>query len=319
MRVAIADRDADALAATAEELRVAHGGANVLAVALDVAKFDEVKAFADRVFEWEGEVALVLNNAGIAPKGTSWSGLDAWRAIVDVNLLGVVNVQQAFVPHMMPNENPGLFINTGSKQGITNPPGNAAYNASKAAVKSLTESLAHELRAAQSKLTAHLFVPGWTFTGLGGATKARASKPPGAWTPAQTVKYMLERVRLGEFYIICPDDETSSTLDRCVHPPCPFLALMAHCAGCASDGLQRMSSTAAPRSRDGTRSTPRSSRSTSARASSPKPSSARGTATARTRYRPISVCVHDGQLRCHDALYDALDALVTPVCILRMK
>ena len=53
----------------------------------------------------------------------------------------------------------GIIINTGSKQGITNPPGNAAYNASKAAVKSLKESLAHELRQDPNvKLTAHLFV-----------------------------------------------------------------------------------------------------------------------------------------------------------------
>ena len=63
-----------------------------------------------------------------------------------------------------------VIINTGSKQGITNPPGNAAYNASKAAVKSLTEGLAHELRQIPgTKLTAHLFVPGWTFTGMTGA------------------------------------------------------------------------------------------------------------------------------------------------------
>ncbi|KZV78435.1 NAD(P)-binding protein, partial [Exidia glandulosa HHB12029] len=203
----------DTLASTAEELKNVYGDASVLSVVVDVSKFDEVKAFADRVFEWEGEVSVVLNNAGIGAKGGSWTGLEAWRDIIDVNLIGIVNVQHAFVPHMMPNENPGLFINTGSKQGITNPPGNAAYNASKAAVKSLTESLAHELRVAQSKLTAHLFVPGWTFTSLGGA-KVLKSKPAGAWTAGQTVKYMLERVRLGEFYIICPDDETSSTLDR---------------------------------------------------------------------------------------------------------
>jgi len=70
----------------------------------------------------------------------------------------IINIQQAFIPHMLPNENPSIFINTGSKQGITNPPGNAAYNASKAAVKSLTEGLAHELRERHSAISAHLFM-----------------------------------------------------------------------------------------------------------------------------------------------------------------
>lgn len=55
--------------------------------------------------------------------------------------------------------NSSVIVNTGSKQGITNPPGNAAYNASKAAVKSLTENLAFELRQVpNTKLTAHLFM-----------------------------------------------------------------------------------------------------------------------------------------------------------------
>ena len=53
---------------------------------------------------------------------------------------------------------------TGSKQGITNPPGNPAYNASKAAVKALAEQLCWELRG--TKTSVHLLVPGWTYTGL---------------------------------------------------------------------------------------------------------------------------------------------------------
>jgi len=123
-----------------------------------------------------------MNNAGVSGlnerKGTSWEGLDAWKKVFDVNLFGVINVQQAFVPNMIHQENASVIINTGSKQGITNPPfviklsflstsdlfchysGNAAYNASKAAVKSLTEGLAHELRQRQPlpNLTAHLFM-----------------------------------------------------------------------------------------------------------------------------------------------------------------
>ncbi|EJD39268.1 NAD(P)-binding protein [Auricularia subglabra TFB-10046 SS5] len=206
-------KNEEELKRTTEELRAICAETDVLAITVDVSSFDAVKAFADKVFQWSDEVNVVLNNAGVGLKSGSWSDLDVWKTMIDVNLMGIVNVQHAFVPHMMPNENPGLFINTGSKQGITNPPGNPAYNASKAAVKSITESLAHELRAAQSKLTAHLLVPGWTYTGMTGAGKG-TTKPAGAWTPQQTVRYMLERVRMGNFYIICPDNETSSALDR---------------------------------------------------------------------------------------------------------
>ncbi|KAH7096737.1 NAD(P)-binding protein [Auriculariales sp. MPI-PUGE-AT-0066] len=215
MRVAVADRDATKLQETSEEVKSRFPNTDIVTFTVDVSKYDEVSTFADRVYEWAGTVSVVLNNAGIGPVGgKAWEGLDQWRSIIDVNLMGVVNVQQAFVPHMLPNENPSLFINTGSKQGITNPPGNAAYNASKAAVKSLTEGLAHELRQRQSVVTAHLLIPGWTWTPLGGQSSEGKTKPPGAWTPQQVVKYMLDQVHRGAFYIVCPDNETSSVLDR---------------------------------------------------------------------------------------------------------
>lgn len=99
-----------------------------------------------------------MNNAGVGGKTGSWTELDNWGKIINTNLWGIVNVQHTFVPYMIGQENQSLIINTGSKQGITNPPGNPAYNASKAAVKSLTEGLSYELRQQPTKLTAHLFV-----------------------------------------------------------------------------------------------------------------------------------------------------------------
>jgi len=155
-----------------------------------------------------------MNNAGVVENATSWGELDGWHKIFNVNIFGVVNVQQTFVPAMLHQENAAMIINTGSKQGITNPPGNAAYNASKAAVKSLTESLAHELRERpDSNVTVHLFIPGWTHTSLAGGNAA-SSKPAGAWTPEETVLYMLDKVRAGDFYILCPDNETKRQVDQ---------------------------------------------------------------------------------------------------------
>jgi len=185
----------------------------VLVVPTDVSKLDDVVRLRDRVYEAWGEVGLLLNNAGIGPLGKSWEGLDSWHNIFDVNVFGVVNVQQTFVPSMLHQENQAVIINTGSKQGITNPPGNAAYNASKAAVKSLTEGLAHELRNIPGvNLTAHLMIPGWVHTGLTGDDGLK-EKPAGAWTPQETVLYMLDHIRRGTFYILTPDNETRREID----------------------------------------------------------------------------------------------------------
>ncbi|KAH9171640.1 NAD-binding protein [Lactarius sanguifluus] len=218
LKVAIADIDAKALDVLAAELGAAHGETNVLAVATDVSKVEEVVRLRERVYEAWGEVAVLLNNAAVCDKGNSYEGLDNWKAVMNVNLFGVLNVQHTFVPMMLHQENQSVIINTGSKQGITNPPGNPAYNASKAAVKSLTESLSHELRSRpQANVTAHLFIPGWTWTGMtagDGNQDKIEEKPAGAWTAQETVEYMLDRVRSGDFYILVPDNETRREVDQ---------------------------------------------------------------------------------------------------------
>ncbi|KAG7088764.1 hypothetical protein E1B28_012730 [Marasmius oreades] len=214
LKIAIADIDDVKLQKVGKEVAAIVGDANVLVIATDVSQLDQVRRLKDKVYEAWGEVAVLMNNAGIGPKGTSWDGLDNWKKVFDVNVFGIVNVQQTFVPPMIHQENVAVVINTGSKQGITNPPGNAAYNASKAAVKSLTENLAYELRERpDSNVTAHLFIPGWTHTGLTGANSL-GDKPEGAWTPQETVLYMLDKVRAGDFYVLVPDNETRREMDE---------------------------------------------------------------------------------------------------------
>ncbi|KAG2010383.1 short-chain dehydrogenase/reductase SDR [Coprinopsis cinerea AmutBmut pab1-1] len=215
LKVAIADINEKELEVFGKALVEEFGEGNVLVVPTDVAQYEQVVALKDKVYDAWGEVAVLLNNAGIAAKGTSWDGMENWKKIFDVNVFGVINVQQAFVRSMIHQENQAVIINTGSKQGITNPPGNPAYNASKAAVKSLTASLAHELREkAYANVTAHLFIPGWTYTPLAGAGTAFTEKPRGAWTAEETVLYMLDKVREGDFYILVPDNETKREVDQ---------------------------------------------------------------------------------------------------------
>lgn len=104
--------------------------------------------------------------------------------MLGVNLWGVINATQALVPGMIARGRPGLIVNTGSKQGITTPPGDPAYNISKAGVKAFTEALQYELRNTEGcRLSAHLLIPGFVFTGL--TANGRSEKPAAAWTPSR--------------------------------------------------------------------------------------------------------------------------------------
>jgi NAD(P)-dependent dehydrogenase (short-subunit alcohol dehydrogenase family) len=130
--------------------------------------------------------------------------------LMEINLWGVINGVQAFTGAMLHAGKPGLIINTGSKQGITLPPGNSAYNVSKAGVRAFTELLAHELREAGGRISAHLLIPGFTHTGMTGS----AEKPKAAWTADQVVEFMLQSLERGDFYILCPDNDVSRATDE---------------------------------------------------------------------------------------------------------
>lgn len=204
----LADQNAEALAKAAEALTSA--GATVATRVTDVSDPDAVTALADQAFE-TGPVAVLMNNAGIGLGSSCWEKPEVWRKTFDVNFFGIVNGVQAFVPRMIAAGRPAAVINTGSKQGITTPPGNPAYNASKAAVKVLTEQLAHELREAGAPIEVHLFVPGFTYTGMIAAIMPE--KPDGAWTSAQCVDYLFDRVGQGDFYVLCPDNMVTEAID----------------------------------------------------------------------------------------------------------
>jgi hypothetical protein len=214
MKVCIADLGEDRLAAAAEKLSsVALGGASIMTAAVDVSHIGAVAGLQAAVEKRFGGTDVLMNNAGIGPDSTSFGPLENWQRILNVNLWGVIHGAQTFAPGMVKRGRPGLIINTGSKQGITTPPGNPAYNVSKAGVKALTEALQHELRNTEgNRITAHLMIPGHVFTGL--TSRGRAEKPEGAWTPEQTVDFMIERIDAGDFYILCPDNDVPRSLDE---------------------------------------------------------------------------------------------------------
>ena len=201
------DSTADATAALSPR-----GPDGILAVPTDVADPAQVHRLRDTVIAKFGKVNLLANNAATRVGRGFEADLSDWRRAMDVNLWGPILGVGTFLPAMLESKETGAIINVGSKQGITNPPGHPIYNMAKAALKTYTEALEHELRSnpnnqSPRRVTAHLLIPGWTTTGT------HAHKP-GAWLPEQVVEMMLAGISQGDFYIICPDDEVTAGMDK---------------------------------------------------------------------------------------------------------
>jgi NAD(P)-dependent dehydrogenase (short-subunit alcohol dehydrogenase family) len=210
--VVLADLPGAQLDATVQEARqLASANAPIEGIPTDVTSDEEVNRLADLAFEI-GPIAALMNNAGISLPTTAWSEMENWQRLLQVNFFGVLRGVQAFMPRMVEANRPAVVINTGSKQGITTPPGNPGYNVTKAAVKVLSEQLAHELREAGAPISVHLFVPGFTYTGM--IASFLPEKPPAAWTSEQTVDHLFNRMANGDFYILCPDNDVDETRDR---------------------------------------------------------------------------------------------------------
>jgi len=211
MTLVMVDLAGDALERAAAEV-AALAERDVLAAATDVSQLAQVLRLKAEVEQRFGPVSVLMNNAGLGNNpGLPWENIDDWKTLVDVNLWGVIHGVQAFLPSMLASGDPALVINTGSKQGITSPPGNYAYNLSKAALRNYTESLSHALRnACGTRISAHLLIPGFTHTGMTGV----AEKPASAWTPEQVVEFLVQSVTSGDFYVLCPDNAVDRATDE---------------------------------------------------------------------------------------------------------
>lgn len=207
LKVVIADRTIEAVESAAAAV-----GSEAIGIRTDVSEPGSIDRLAITVAAHFGPVSVLMNNAGVAGGGDALSSPEGWARVLGVNLMGVLHGVQRFVPAMIESGSPGLVINTGSKQGITQPPGDTAYNVSKAGVKALTEGLAHSLREQTGdRVTAHLLIPGFTYTGM--TARRLPEQPPAAWTPDQVVDRLLESLARRDFYILCPDNETSAEQD----------------------------------------------------------------------------------------------------------
>ena len=210
LKVALVDLPGERLEAALAEVQ---GQGEAQAFPADVSDADGLRNLAETVEARFGPVSVLVANAGIQPGSRMFGPEENWRRVIEVNLWGVIHTAQTFAPRMLASGLPGTIIVTGSKQGITTPPGDPAYNIAKAGVKAFAEALQHELRNAPgAAVAAHLLIPGFVWTPL--TYQGRAEKPAGAWTPDQTVDFMMVALSRGDFYILCPDNDVDRALDE---------------------------------------------------------------------------------------------------------
>ncbi len=186
MRLALADIDAAALAATADELSAA--GAQVVCERVDVSIGDDVGRFARAAREAFGQVDLLFNNAGVATTGYVWESTERdWQWVLGVNLWGVIHGVHHFVPAMIAQQTPGHVVNTASVAGLISPPAMGVYNVSKHGVVALTETLFHDLRLAGAQLGCSVLCPAFVATGIAqsGRNRPAALRDGGPETAAQ--------------------------------------------------------------------------------------------------------------------------------------
>jgi len=178
MQVMLADIETDALASAVESLR--DSGSNVRGVICDVADAASVERAANASFEAFGKIHVVCNNAGVGGGGGIEDiSLDAWRWVLDVNLMGVVHGVHAFLPHLRAHGEGGHFVNTASMAGMNSGLGFSAYSASKFAVVNISEGLAMRLRPLGIGVT--VLCPGFVRTRIWESWRNR----PERYGPAQ--------------------------------------------------------------------------------------------------------------------------------------
>ena len=204
-KLVLADVEGAALQSAANELAAA--GAEVLAVRTDVARFDDVQNLANRAVDRFGKVHIVCNNAGVATAGfLAEATIHDWQWVVGVNLFGVINGVQSFLPILLRQGEECHFVNTASIAGLIVGPGMGIYCTTKHAVVALSEALYHEMQLMQTKVGVSVLCPAWVNTKI---VDSGRNRPAGAATPTEdlgpTAKRLQEYTRQVVEAVLSPD------------------------------------------------------------------------------------------------------------------
>jgi NAD(P)-dependent dehydrogenase (short-subunit alcohol dehydrogenase family) len=176
MKAVVADVVPDLVEQTTRELRDA--GRDVIGVVTDVTSLESVEALRDATLDAFDAVHIVCNNAGIGSgsEGQIWEHhVNDWRWSLDVNVMGVVNGINAFVPTMLERGEDGHVVNTSSGNGGFTPLINSAvYATTKAAVVTITECLWGQLQETGARIGASVLFP---------STRSPGMLDTGIWRP----------------------------------------------------------------------------------------------------------------------------------------
>ena len=228
MKLVLADIRDEPLQQAASELRAT--GAEVVALAGDVAKAEHIEALAKLASDRFGAVHCLFNNAGVGSGGLIWENtLKDWEWVLNVNLWGVIHGVRTFTPLMLEaaKKDPayeGHIVSVASIAGLIAPALMGAYNVSKHAVVAHSESLYHDLATVEPRIGVSVLCPGFTPTGI---SKSHVSRPAdmqnsdapttsmvaaqamvhkavssGRLTAADVANVTFEAIAEGQFYIL---------------------------------------------------------------------------------------------------------------------
>jgi NAD(P)-dependent dehydrogenase (short-subunit alcohol dehydrogenase family) len=242
MTVVLADIDAEAINALAEEL--ISGGGRAVAVPTDVRRPDSVERLADASFDISGDVRLLVNNAGVEQFGYLWdTPVENWDRLVAINISGVFYGIRAFLPRMIAaNDSPTKYVlNLSSLGGVGAAPLQAPYIMSKHAVLSITECLYLEVELVKADIRVAAVLPGVVVTnifqsarGVDGSADVTAAEDQraammevreGGMTVLAAAETIFSQAADGEFFILTQPEMIGAAMARRAdqlrdrHPP----------------------------------------------------------------------------------------------------
>lgn len=217
MKVVLSDIEEEALLRAEKELKA--NGADVLTVVTDVSKEEDMRILAEKTIESYGAIHLLFNNAGV-DAGTGsllWENARAdWQWVVNVNVWGLLNAIEVFVPIMLKQKTEGYIVNTASITGLLSGPGNGIYSASKHAVICLSETLYQELRLVGSNIGVSAVCPGFVRTRIMDAERNRPAElfnSHGNETLAPGRKAIVEMARNAVLNGILPEEVANQAFE----------------------------------------------------------------------------------------------------------
>ena len=194
MRVVMADIEQTALEREAAAL--AGEGIEVLARVTDTSLESDVEALAEATLERFGGVHLVCNNAGVGSRGLKVADLPRrdFEWVIGVNLWGVINGIRAFLPRLL-TQDEGHIVNTASVSGLYHHPRMGPYNATKAAVVALSETIRYELDEDGSNVGISVLCPSWVRTNISSAVRNLPERLHYELTPQQAEEMLEYKAR----------------------------------------------------------------------------------------------------------------------------